>query len=166
MPQEQRNERRRGRLNPNMKALSVWGGWTGRRSRVPTGDFTVAFGHGHPLVAMYVITLTMPLALESKEAILIIRCQLLAWICHRNCECSNSVEMAFSSLPFYDFCDGEIILHSDTHTAIIRNERRGRKQQTKFTIHKVLVPTRPEKLALTIYSQKIVTMYTLYYKMY
>jgi hypothetical protein len=24
--------------------------WTGRRSRAPTGDFTVAFGHGHPVV--------------------------------------------------------------------------------------------------------------------
>ncbi len=36
--------------NPNMKALSVRGGWTGRRSRAPMGDFTVAFGHEHPLV--------------------------------------------------------------------------------------------------------------------
>ncbi len=35
-----------------MKALSVRGGWTGRRSRAPTGDFTVAFGHGHPLVLL------------------------------------------------------------------------------------------------------------------
>jgi hypothetical protein len=33
-----------------MKALCVRGGWTGRRSQAPTGDFTVAFGHGHPLV--------------------------------------------------------------------------------------------------------------------
>ncbi len=36
-------------------SLCVRGGWTGRRSQAPTGDFTVAFGHGHPLV-LYIIT--------------------------------------------------------------------------------------------------------------
>jgi hypothetical protein len=52
--------------NSNMKALSVRGGWIDRRSRAPTGDFTMAFGHGHPLVFIDFIAQNLIQATKKK----------------------------------------------------------------------------------------------------
>jgi len=98
-----------------MKALSVRGGWTGQRSRAPTGDFTVAFGHGHPLITITTDVDANILTFSwNAVTIILTRCVNMRY----KCEIDRLAIGTWMYIFFKEFTNMLILYHSHYHGVI------------------------------------------------